>query len=28
MIAVGRPEAPGPEVDRYREGNVRIDRWS
>ena len=28
MIAVGYPEAPGPEVDRYRAENVRVDRWS
>jgi nitroreductase len=28
MIAVGHPEAPGPEVDRYRADRVRIDRWS
>jgi nitroreductase len=28
MIALGRPEAPGPDVDRYREDHVRIDRWS
>ncbi len=28
MIAVGHPEAPGPDVDRYREASVRVDRWS
>jgi nitroreductase len=28
MIAVGHPEAPGPDVDRYRQEKVRVDRWS
>lgn len=28
MIAIGRAEAPGPDVDRYRAENVRVDRWS
>jgi len=28
MIAVGRPEAPGPEVDRYRAEKIRVDRWA
>ena len=28
MIAVGRPEAPGPDVDRYSAEKVRVDRWS
>jgi nitroreductase len=28
MIAVGRPEAPGPEVDRFSAEKVRQDRWS
>jgi hypothetical protein len=28
MVAVGYPEGPGPEVDRYRADKVRIDRWS
>jgi nitroreductase len=28
MVAIGRPEAPGPKVDRYRAENVRVDRWS
>jgi nitroreductase len=28
MVAIGRPLGPGPEVDRYRPENVRVDRWS
>jgi nitroreductase len=28
MVAVGYPEALGPEVDRYRVEHVRVDRWS
>ena len=28
MIAIGHPQAPGPEVDRYRADKVRVDRWS
>lgn len=27
MIAVGHPEAPGPQVDRYHPEWVRVDRW-
>ena len=28
MVALGRPETSGPEVDRYKPENVRVDRWS
>jgi nitroreductase len=28
MIAIGHPEAPGPEVDRYKPEKVRVDRWA
>ena len=27
MIAIGRPAGPGPEVDRFDAGKVRIDAW-
>ncbi len=28
MIAIGRPEGPGPQVDRYNAEKVRVDRWN
>jgi nitroreductase len=28
MVAVGHPEGPGPQVDRYRAEKVHVDRWS